>query len=1488
MALYSTQDIVDAYNREVVGGGMSEADFVSRAMSPEFGVSAEQLGAARDVLLGGGAPAATTFDSGISAADRAAAESATFGGGTAPLSTAATTTTGALSTVPDTTTSAAATGALSKAATETSVTGAPLNILGQVNTNPLSGFAQMTSRGDEFDATGWTGAATNINGSQVSAKGDAEGNLMGFEGFRYVTIDGKNGYATDAYDTKGNLLGTTVDLNIGQKGTHLVTQYDPTGKVIGQSSYKEQSYTDWVIQAALGTLVPAFGGFGGLTGGLTTSATTNLASTLVDAGLSNTVANAAANSIVNAGVNAAIQLASTGKVDLGTVATGALGSTLTSTLGGELQTGNAVVDRMINGSINGAITAILNGTDPLAGAAKGATNAATSTVTSLSGLTSLTGGAGTTATGGSDFGTDLGVSTYQNAINAGMSPEEALAAANAVTGKVTTAPVTTSTVTGTELPKVITADTLTGGGGNDRVNTQVIDSEYGDLKGAITAATGRTTTNISNNEADSPQEAAALARARGYTSFTYGGQTYSSSATNEQIANQLNLNDIANAKTFNDAYALARQTLGPGQTFTWGGKQYSTATFTERSDLSGTSTVPGTTSTTAGAGRGTYAGYDSAADAAAKTKLSTDKATELLTYIGSVNPPTYDQQGNLISGGVTAPDLNTTTGKLANGVANVMNTFFGIVANNPVAAVQAGGNLLSNTGGIVDLVAGKSTELGDKLRDLGTKVDTFASSISDPQVKAQQQEISKAIDNADGFWNKTGALVKSVVNNPLGAANWVFTEAFEEVPGVGLALKAGSTIGRYGIAIANDMVESGGSAYNDTYKAAKQQGMSEEDARTAARNSSLASMVATGLTQGLVEGKLIGKVAGKETVGEGLEGGLQQAAQQVALGQNLDANAIYKSMLIEAAVGKGAQTSAEAVTATNAAVDNVTSQIQQAAGSGNAATVITNTIQNNLGQNVNPVSVVTSAVDTSLKSGVSLDDTVSAATLSSLQSTGMNAGQVAETVLDAVAKAGGDVNAASTIVQNTLVNYGLDTNAAQNIVSQVTSNVLSNAGSSVITGSTTKGDTTVVNSVNSNTGNTTQTTTKGDTKTSVTTDANTGATTNTSTNANTGVTTSTTTNTNTGVTTDTKVDSNTGVTTQTTVDANTNTKTDTNVNTNTGVNTQTTVNTNTGVTTNTTVDTNTNVTTETKTDPNTDTTTTTRSDPTDGTVTTTVTTSDGTVISETKDTLPPDYTPPVITVTDTTGKTPTTPTTPKTPITPKKPVVPKTPTVSGGPSISPIMAGVPMTFLEPTMLKSFETQKRLDPLAEVKQIQQEMEQQAMMQQLDPRLAAILQQRMGVQQPAPEAANEPNAYYSYGSEQPIDDILGAKAVNYAQGGYVAPLMATGGMTLPLMSKTGGALSQYGGREDFKGGKHVAGEGDGQSDDIPAWLADGEFVFPADVVSALGNGSTKAGTDKLYEMMHGIRERARSKGPKDLPPPALKSPLDYLKSSKRSAK
>lgn len=75
-------------------------------------------------------------------------------------------------------------------------------------------------------------------------------------------------------------------------------------------------------------------------------------------------------------------------------------------------------------------------------------------------------------------------------------------------------------------------------------------------------------------------------------------------------------------------------------------------------------------------------------------------------------------------------------------------------------------------------------------------------------------------------------------------------------------------------------------------------------------------------------------------------------------------------------------------------------------------------------------------------------------------------------------------------------------------------------------------------------------------------------------------------------------------------------------------------------------------------------------------------------------------------------------------------------------------------------------------------------------------------------------------------------------------------------------------------NFAGGgtpRFLSGGGDGMSDSIPAMigdkqparLADGEFVIPADVVSHIGNGSSKAGAEKLYGMMDKIREKRTGK-------------------------
>lgn len=193
-----------------------------------------------------------------------------------------------------------------------------------------------------------------------------------------------------------------------------------------------------------------------------------------------------------------------------------------------------------------------------------------------------------------------------------------------------------------------------------------------------------------------------------------------------------------------------------------------------------------------------------------------------------------------------------------------------------------------------------------------------------------------------------------------------------------------------------------------------------------------------------------------------------------------------------------------------------------------------------------------------------------------------------------------------------------------------------------------------------------------------------------------------------------------------------------------------------------------------------------------------------------------------------------------------------------------------------------------DPLQRlhlIQEAQDSAQQQMTNSGINPKLAQIMAQRMASDVGA-ETNTDTSTDKSWnmgGKPESLDELFSNTSDRtFKTGGFVAPLqMASGGMSLPLLAKRGGALPSTEGRLDFRHGAHVAGEGDGQSDDIKAMLADGEFVFPADVVSALGNGSTKAGSDKLYEMMHSIRNRARSSGPKDLPPPALKSPLDYLK-------
>jgi hypothetical protein len=107
---------------------------------------------------------------------------------------------------------------------------------------------------------------------------------------------------------------------------------------------------------------------------------------------------------------------------------------------------------------------------------------------------------------------------------------------------------------------------------------------------------------------------------------------------------------------------------------------------------------------------------------------------------------------------------------------------------------------------------------------------------------------------------------------------------------------------------------------------------------------------------------------------------------------------------------------------------------------------------------------------------------------------------------------------------------------------------------------------------------------------------------------------------------------------------------------------------------------------------------------------------------------------------------------------------------------------------------------------------------------------------------------------------------SRSTLYAMGGQVDDEM--GGDYSAMGMDQGNLQKGLFGMGYAEGGtpRFLSGGGDGMSDSIPATindkqparLADGEFVIPADVVSHIGNGSSKAGAKQLYSMMDKVRK------------------------------
>jgi hypothetical protein len=114
-------------------------------------------------------------------------------------------------------------------------------------------------------------------------------------------------------------------------------------------------------------------------------------------------------------------------------------------------------------------------------------------------------------------------------------------------------------------------------------------------------------------------------------------------------------------------------------------------------------------------------------------------------------------------------------------------------------------------------------------------------------------------------------------------------------------------------------------------------------------------------------------------------------------------------------------------------------------------------------------------------------------------------------------------------------------------------------------------------------------------------------------------------------------------------------------------------------------------------------------------------------------------------------------------------------------------------------------------------------------------------------------------------------------------------ATSGLTLDqFMARNWPRVTagEYNVRPMAEGGlsvmsRFVRGGGTGRSDEINAKLSDGEYVIDAETVAMLGDGSSKAGANRLDQMRENIRQhkgKALSRGKFS---PDAKSPLTYLK-------
>jgi hypothetical protein len=953
-------------------------------------------------------------------------------------------------------------------------------------------------------------------------------------------------------------------------------------------------------------------------------------------------------------------------------------------------------------------------------------------------------------------------------------------------------------------------------------------------------------------DAKSLNDAAQLARNEGFNTFIYGDKTYTIPSQAE-LRENANL-EISKQTTFGSAFSKARELLGPGQTFDWQGKSYSTATAEERPDL--VTVKPGDVNQTdTGAAFHMNIGRK-------YTDAEMNILNASLADIGKNAAQIPTSEMDFVTAAATGKEVGVVGDKISADIVAPFVTTLGTLT-------RGGAGITEYTRGTLEAleVIDSKSPLAKGMKDMADAMNKTANFQIGDWALNQEQQFMQKVQNADGALNKAAALAQAIYDHPSAVLTLSGSEIMEEIPSIAAMLATGgaTAVARFlslGVGALLNGMESGGQAYNEAKQLALDAGLSEDAAHTKAQYAAAGAAAVGAVLQTFAEAPLVrGLTAGKGVVSTSVKREMatefpEEFAQTgmtdyFGSGKFDMNNALSNAFIALPIAGNTAGVMATGVNLSQSG--NSVGEI--VAANTNNSFEVQQEVNNILGSSNNiqeaSQSIVSSLTDMGMNPGAAV---AVANTVAAEQVVNNINSQLTEDSKFSLNALNSQVGISSEGEPVTLGEYigSSTTNLGPNVFVSPDVVIGTKNDGSLLTVADISGS---INMDIARGGVTTEPTIEVDPNTGIETDIkvdpNTGSevTVTTETNPETG----TETKTETAVNPDTNIA--TEIKTETNSDTNVTTKTETNVNpdTNTAVEVKTETNPDQNTETNTVTNNETNIQTEIKVDANTVVATETNLDTN---IKTDITTNIDKIIEDLVDTgvKPEDALKIAVEEVKEDAKS-----------TKKDQTGLATTKKAEG------IGGIPMFTSTPYEETDFEHQS-LYTKGKVKPFEGVLDE--FMRRFESESSAPDQMTT-----KPESKMDSD-YFVYGSQTDIDDVLSQTPPNTIPTLNVPSFgMRSGGLVPPFAG--GGPLTMAAGklRKDYRQGDAVEGPGDGQSDDIPAMLADGEFVIPADVVAALGNGSNKAGADKLYDMMHNIRRQARKGDPKDLPKPA-KSPLQYI--------